>query len=184
MTEREQFSLAYWASEPPEVRALNGMERLTIERVDAAQQLAAKGFPIDAEIDAYGLNPWDTMRLREMNGYTWYPSLFQGPVVMAPGLTAPGAPVYDPLKPPAGSIKVSTKLEDYPPFNPPVVPEVPAVPQGVPWIERVLGVGKCAVMPGDVSPSGTTYMAADGSLWEKRIVSGPFGAWAWWEVAK
>jgi hypothetical protein len=178
---REQFNVAYWESKPPEVKTLKPMEHITIERVDAAQALATKGFIIDAMIDAYGLSPWDVMKTREVNGYTWYPSLLQPPVIIAPGIIAPGMPVYDPDNPPAGSIKVSTKLEDYPPFNPPIVPEVPVVAQGVPWFERVLGYGKCAVMPGDLTPSGTVYTDAAGAKWTKILIYGPFGAWAWWE---
>ena len=75
---------------------------------------------------------WDaflTMTMRVQFGYTWVPSALQPPVSIAPGIAQPGVVSYDPLHAPPGSIKVSTNIVDYPPFNPPPQPQ-PQTPAG------------------------------------------------------
>lgn len=182
MSEREQFNAAYWGSKKPEVQALSGMEPFSPERMDAAIQLAMDGHVIDAEIDARGASPWETMKLREAYGYTWVPSLLQDPVKIAPGLVVPGQPMYDDKAFPAGSLRVSSSVSAYPPYSPLSQESGPLVPQGVPWLAMGFGGGRVAVLPGDMSPDGTLYTAADGRVWVKRVRLSPFGAWAWWEV--
>lgn len=182
MTEREQFNSAYWGSFAPEVQALNDMEPFSGERMAAAIALAQKGFCIDGAIQAQGANPFETMKLREGYGYTWIPSLLQAPVPIAPGIMIPGQPMYDAANPPAGSIKVSSKVEDYPPF---LKPETPTDPQPVParpCLEVKIGPGMAAMMPGDLSPAGTTWTAPNGVVWVKRVAPAITGVSVWWEV--
>ena len=121
MSKQSDFNSAYWSSKPPQVRDLNAMDP-DVPRMNAAFASAVQGFLIDKEIDGWGLDPFIRMSQRIAEGYTWVPSALQAPVQIAPGLSVPaaaGIPVYDPLHPPAGSIKVSITLADYPPFDPP-----------------------------------------------------------------
>lgn len=184
MNEREQFNAAYWGSFPPEVQALSGMEFLSSERMAAAVKLALAGHTIDHVIQAQGASPYETMKLREAYGYTWVPSLLQPPVPIAPGIWVPGQPMYDPANPPAGSIKVSSKVEDYPPFP---VAEAPVAPKpnpapARPCLEVSLGPGMAVAMPGDYSAAGTSWTAPNGAVWVKKIAPSPFGSSIWWEV--
>lgn len=184
MNEREQFNAAYWGSFAPVVQALSGLEAFSAERMDAAIALAQSGHLIDHQIQAVGASAYETMKLRELYGYTWVPSLLQPPVPIAPGIAIPGQPMYDATAPPAGSIKVSSKIEDYPPFL--VASTVVAPPQADPVPARpclgvMLGAGKAAVMPGDYSEAGTRWPSGSDTWWVKRIVQTPFGCSAWWE---
>jgi len=78
------------------------------QRMAAAQQLANEGYTIDVPIMVWGWDPLATMIDRQNNGYTWVPSALQSDVPVTPGNTFPGLPSYDPNKPPAGSIQVTT----------------------------------------------------------------------------
>lgn len=125
MTEQEiaAFNEAYWLSRPPEVRALKGMESFSDARSEAARKIAQAGTPVDAELEAIGWgNPYDTMRYRQYYGYTWFPGLMSGKF-FSPGFLPPqpvdGISVYDPNTPAPGSVKVSTNIADFPPFDPP-----------------------------------------------------------------
>jgi len=118
------FDAAYWASQPPAIAALQGMDPGT--RLSTAQQLALSGFIIDVQIMAWGWDAYNTMLARQAYGYTWVPSALQQPVEVLPGITFPGLPTYNPNPPyPAGSIVVSTNPADYPPYAP-VAPVTPA----------------------------------------------------------
>src|SRR5580692_10697297 len=84
-------------------------------------QLIAQGFIVDEEIDAEGCDPYTTMFMRELFGNTWEPaglgktdvvSIDQPGAVVTPGMYT--GPV------PAGQIKVSLMLSDYPAY---VAPE-------------------------------------------------------------
>lgn len=182
MSEREQFNAAYWESFPPEVKALGGLAPFSDERMERAITLSTKGYSIDGEIQARGMSPWETMMLRKNYGYTWIPSLLQDPIVIAPGLEVPGVAPYNPNKPPAGSIRVSASVADYPPFSitpPAIEASVPAKP----WFEVPQGAGRFSVRPGDNSPAGTIY-AGDEGKFAKVLIASPFGFWKYWEVAK
>lgn len=181
-TPAENFGNAYWMSVSPEVRALKVMEPFSAARLEKAVQLAASGNVIDHQIQALGSNPWETMMLRKAYGYTWVPSLLQDPIIIAPGLTIPGVPSYNPNKPPAGSVKVSVDLADYPAFDKPV--EAPSVEiPAKPWFEVAQGPGRYSIRPGDASPAGALYKGAEGTFVKVKIAS-PFGFWSYWEVVK
>ena len=127
MSKQSDFNNAYWASKPPQVRDLNALDP-DVPRMNAAYALAIQGFLIDKEIDGWGLDPFIRMSQRIADGYTWFPSALQPPVQVAPGLSVPAASgilLYDPLHAPAGSIKVSITLADYPSFDPPKPPPPP-----------------------------------------------------------
>jgi len=194
MTKQSDFNTAYWASKPPDVRALNTMDP-DVPRMDAAYALAIKGFIIDKEIDGWGLDPFIRMSQRIADGYTWVPNALQAPVQVAPGLMVPAASglvQYDPAHPPAGSIKCSLSLADYPPFDPPKPPSPPdpnsiLSPVGMQlhdiyyaeqpwdhWLEgSVTGVGVPPVVPAD--PRGTFV---------KQFVVSLFGKTGWWMLKK
>jgi hypothetical protein len=123
-----KFYNAYWASKPPEVAALRDMP-VGLERVARAFELAAQGYVIDPEIDTYNKHPLFTMDMREHNGYTWYWCLGQKAVPVVPGAWLPGFESYDPDRPPTPYIKVSSNIDDYPPYDTPgpVVAPPPAV---------------------------------------------------------
>lgn len=105
----------YWASQPDEVAALRGMDPTA--RPGAAMDLALKGFAIDLAIHAWAWDPVLVMAIRKSMGMTWAPSALQPQAFpISNGLNLP---VYDPNKPPAGSIKVSVDAPDYPPFHKP-----------------------------------------------------------------
>src|SRR6204780_4714587 len=114
-TTQQQFDQAYWASQPPAIQALQSIADQE-QRATAAAQLATNGFTIDVPIMVWGWDAFLTMTMRAQFGYTWVPSALQPPVSIAPGIAQPGVVSYDPLHPPAGSIKVSTSIQDYPPF--------------------------------------------------------------------
>ncbi len=184
MTEREQFRARYWASKPPEVQALSGMETCSAERLEKAFQLAKIGHRLDYEIDAVGLDPYQTMWLRAQHGLTWTQKFPDPPNWnLPPGITGlPGIP-FNPHNPPAGAIMTSINPDDYPPFTvaapPPVSTSVPAQP----YLERAIGIERAAALPGDLSPAGTEWTEpGTGLVWVKRADPGPFGPFVYWEV--
>jgi hypothetical protein len=97
---------AYWAEQPAAVQALKDMPADQVG--PAAIALAQQGYVIDVPIMVWGWDPLTTMVERQNYGYTWVPSGLQAPVQVPPGLAFPGLPTYDPNKPPAGSIAVTT----------------------------------------------------------------------------
>ncbi len=97
---------AYWNAQPAAVQPLRTMANET-QRAALAQQLASEGYKIDVPIMVWGWDAAKTTALRQSYGYTWVPSLGeQASVQVAPGLTFPGLPSYDPNNPPPGSILV------------------------------------------------------------------------------
>jgi hypothetical protein len=69
----------------------------------------------------YGWDAYKVMQMRQSYGYTWVPNAAQPAVPVIPGVNFPndiGLRPYDPDHPPAGSIKVSTDIADYPPLDP------------------------------------------------------------------
>jgi len=187
------FNGAYFLSQPPEIQALIRMnspayamppgapgtnaDQSTIG--STAATLAQKGFAVDVPIMVWGWDPYLTMSLRQSAGYTWVPTALQAPMMVAPNLPGFGTlPAYDPNNPPAGSIKVSLNLADYPPFDPPA----PAVP--VPVVTDPVGlqsVGNLYLsVVGDAYPDGAQYSDARGTFL-KHVTITPFGRTTYWE---
>jgi hypothetical protein len=177
-TTQQQFDQAYWASQPPAVQALPGIAD-QLQRANAAAQLATGGFTIDVPIMVWGWDAYLMMTMRAQFGYTWVPSALQPPVTIAPGDAQNGVVAYDPLHPPAGSIKVSTNLQDYPPFTPAPqpTPQTPASadPVGLQSIGNIY-----LSVPGETYPDGAEFTDTRGTF-EKHLVVTPFGANAYWE---
>ena len=113
----KQFDEAYWLSFPPEVQALKGMTDPN-ERLLRAIELSLKGLNIDPEIQAGDCTPSHTMYNRTMQGYVWYWAV-GGKPTLPPGVGQPQSDRdwYDPNNPPNRSVKVSMKIEDFPPYN-------------------------------------------------------------------
>ncbi len=177
-TMHQQFDAAYWASQPPEVQALQTIADPD-QRATQAAALATNGFTIDVPIMVWGWDPYLMMTLRAQFGYTWVPSALQPPVTIAPGLAQPGVVAYDPLHPPPGSIKVSTNIADYPPFNPPAQP-TPQTPSGDdPVGLQSIGTIYLSV-PGETYSDGAIFTDARGTF-QKHLVMTPFGRNAYWE---
>ena len=123
---QQQFNDAYRASLAPELRELmdmpdDGTEPATRRQSAARRRSRAKGLHRRRAHHGVGLGP--------VPGHAASPAirLHLGSVGAAaarsrwrPGLPGFGtlAP-YDPLHPPAGSIRVSLNIADYPPFDPP-----------------------------------------------------------------
>lgn len=95
----------WWGEQPAEVAALRTIERYE-DRLKLAWDLARRGFRVDAAIAVWHWDPYAVQKLRKQYGYTWVPSLGMPPVLVAPGLTFPGLPSYDPNNPPPGAILV------------------------------------------------------------------------------
>lgn len=179
----DQFNDLYWAAQPPEVRALRDMPRTSPEDADArytkAVELATKGFVIDTQIHAEGLEPWATMWLRLRYGYTWVPSILQVPNFdLAPGISGMPGDGYDPHNPMPGSIAVSLEADDYPAYEqaPPVVVATPPAKPG-PALTATIR----SAVAGENSPSGTVWVDENGAKWVKVAVRVPFGWHVWWE---
>lgn len=172
------FDAAYWAHQPPEVRALRDISDAD-QRLSRASELAMKGFTIDVPIMAWGFDPYYTMKMRRDYGFTWVPSALQSPISVAPGLTVPGAQPYNPDAPPPGSIKVSLDLADYPPFEPPAPVAPPPAQSGSPVGDQSLG-NIYHAQPWDHSPDGTQVVEARGKFVKRRIAT-PFGFMQFWE---
>jgi len=171
------FDKAYWASEPPELQALPAIADLG-QRTTRAAALATQGFIVDVPIMVWGWDPYLVMTMRENYGYTWVPSALQTNISVAPGVTQPGAVAYDPTHPPAGSIKVSTNIADYPPLTPP--PASPLVASdGDPVGPLSIGTLYLSVV-GDTSPDGTKFTDSRGTFL-KHVTITPFGRTNYWE---
>jgi hypothetical protein len=181
-----KFDQAYWASQPPEVRALPGLTDLD-QRATRGAELAAKGFLIDVPIMVWGWDAYLVMKMRTDYGYTWVPSALQPPVAIAPGITVTGAVPYDAAHPPSGSIKVSlsigdegkTSWGDYPPFNPPAQPTPQTPASNDPVGLQSIGTLYLSV-PGETYQDGAKYADARGTFL-KHVFLTPFGRTCYWE---
>ena len=188
-TTQTQFDQAYRAAQPPEVRALMDMPADSPDaiavRVTRGAALAAKGYTIDAPIMIYGWDPYWCMTERANIGLTWVPSALQAGLGMPgqysePGLNTPGTLGPYPATPPSGSIKVSTNVADYPPFDPPA-PPAPAPAENTDPVGP-LSVGNLylSTIAGLAYPDGSTYTEARGTFL-KHVVITPFGRTNYWE---
>ena len=104
---QKQYQDNYWNSLPSQVQALRNLPADSPERIKLAQDLSKQGFSIDPQIMIQGEDPYMSIKNRMDAGYTWSPSLGQSVTSVAPGLTFPGLPSYDPNNPPAGSIPLN-----------------------------------------------------------------------------
>jgi hypothetical protein len=172
-----QFDETYWASQPPEVRALPGVADHD-QRAARAADLATKGFTIDVPIMVWSWDAYLVMKLRSDFGYTWVPSALQPQVTVAPGLSFPGLVLYDPAHPPPGSIKVSLNLTDYPPFQAPAQPS-PSSPVVDPVGPQSVGALYLSVA-GEAYTDGGQYTDARGTFL-KHVTITPFGRINYWE---
>lgn len=177
--QQTDFDRAYWLSMPPEVRALPNIDDFA-QRNTRGAELASKGYTIDVPTMVWGWDPYLVMKLRSDFGYTWVPSALMPAVTIAPGLSAPGAIPYDPAHPPAGGIRVSTNIADYPPYNPPapIVPPSPAAANDPVGLQS-LGSLYLSV-PGEQYPDGAKFTDARGTFL-KHIALTPFGPANYWE---
>lgn len=186
---RNDFNNAYWAAQPPEVRALRDMLDRRVDIGASNQEIEAKcielamaGFKIDAWIHVWAWEPYQSMWLRQRHGYTWWPTILQpGGFDLAPGIIGmPGSP-YDPKRPLPGSIVISTDLADYPPFDQPEEKPELKTPQGVPGVVTLAGRYR-GIMPGDESPIGTRWTdPVDGAVWEKKMGAMIPVPSVWWQ---
>jgi hypothetical protein len=177
-TTQQQFDQVYWASQPPEVQALLGLTNPE-QRATNAADLATKGFTVDVPIMAWGWDAYLVMTMRVQFGYTWVPSALQPPVTIAPGLAQPGVVAYDPLHPPPGSIKVSTNIQDYPPFDPVALPQQKTPAGDDPVGLQSIGTIYLSVR-GEAYQDGATFTDTRGTF-QKHMVVTPFGWNAYWE---
>lgn len=171
------FDKVYWASQPPELRALPSIDDFQQRSLRAAD-LAAKGFTVDVPIMVWSWDPYLVMTMRTDYGYTWVPSALQPNIRVAPSVAQPGAVAYDPTRAPTGSIRVSTDVAQYPPFNPPV-PTPAQSSDGDP-----VGIQSLATLflsvPGETYPDGAKFTDARGTFL-KHVTFTPFGRTNYWE---
>jgi hypothetical protein len=178
------FNTAYYAAKPPAFQPLYGgrpgaaMASSYPLTQDQAWvligKLIAQGWVVDEEIDAEAMDPYTTMFMRELYGQTWEPAGLgetQSNQALTPGMYS--GPV------PAGQIKVSTMIEDYPPYPAPLTPVPPPTPQAA----NPIGVRIIAQTPSAPNYVGDVFRCAAandgftiGETWTGT--SGAFtGAW-------
>lgn len=180
-TVQQTFDNAYWASQSPQVAALNSISDFT-QRSQEALTLAQEGFTIDVPIMVWDWDPYLVMLQRENYGFTWVPSMLQSPVSIAPGVSQPGTVPYNPSAPPAGSIKVSLNLADYPPFNKPVPVQPPSTSTSLVGIDTGAGF-YAAVLPGATSlANGAIYTGDPRGTFTFHTASTPFGSSYWFTL--
>lgn len=165
------FSDAYWASQPLAIQALKG-------NADATQwqALALAGYTIDVPIM---VNQWDAltvMTIRQNDGLSWVPSALQPVIGFLPtGGDAPFNP-YDPFHPPAGSIRVSTNIADYPPLIPPTPPAPPATNVvGLLAFGTLYYPGPGAMANGKPTVTDGQQVQQDGATYTAHVTAGLMG---------
>jgi hypothetical protein len=182
------FDAAYAASKPPAFQPLyNGygwgsspdaVQLTQDQRWALISQLVTEGWTIDEEIDGLGFDPYSVMYMRQLYGNTWVPAGLGNTVSATESPSLYTGPV------PAGEIKVSTLLADYPPYPVPVVnaPVIPPIPQAanpvgirifpqVPSQPNYLGdIFKCAVANDGYAPlaSWTGTSGFFTGTWQKQ----------------
>src|SRR5579871_109535 len=168
----------YWAHFDPQVQALRNVP-FSDSKAHTLATLATQGFIIDMPIMGWNWDPVLVMQYRQQHGYTWVPSLLQPNIAVAPGVSQPGTAPYDPLHPPAGSIKVSLDANDYPPFQAPAssVP-APSPQAGTCWGNVcALGTG----FPQNNFQDGYTF-SENGKNYKLHVGQGPMGPTRWLEL--
>jgi hypothetical protein len=122
----------------------------------------------------WGWDPYMTMLMRVVQGYTWVYGFGQGTIPVGPGLSGadfnPPLPTYNASLYPPGSIKVSLTLSDYPPYQAPVaVAPTTTITSPVGFLEMPFGqpngVGDYySVATGDTSPLNTTIVITNPTI--------------------
>ncbi|HVO99532.1 MAG TPA: hypothetical protein VMT15_15785 [Bryobacteraceae bacterium] len=156
------FNTAYYASKAPAFQPLfsgragaqmYAAQPLTQDQVNTLiAQLLAQGYIIDEEIDFLGMDPYTIMYCRQQYGNTWVPAgLGDVPAQTEPPVTYSG-PV------PAGAIKVSTMISDYPPYpvSAPTEPVTPPIPQAA----NPVGIRIIAQVPSQPNYIGDVFRCA------------------------
>ena len=179
------FNTAYYASKATAFQplysgragaALYKSDPLTWDQVNTLiSQLLAQGYTIDEQIDFLGMDPYTIMYCREQYGNTWVPAGL-GDV---PGTSEPPIRYTGPV--PAGAIKVSTLLSDYPPYPVPT-PTEPVTPP-IQQAANPVGIRIIAQIPQQPGNVGDIFRCAAandgyalGATWTG--VSGAFnGTW-------
>jgi len=174
------FDETYWAAQPPQIRVLKNLNEPALST--AAKDAADKGFLVDVPIHVWKWRPWLVMTLREQSGLTWVPSANQPPLNLAGDALKFGfaGRTYEPNNPPPGSIRVSTKQSDYPPFDPPPPPVVQA-PVGLPVGHWTGLLNRYYCNPAGIAmPDGARIMQ-DGATFVKRVVPNVIGTFHFFE---
>jgi hypothetical protein len=163
------FNAAYYKSKPPAKQPLYngrpgsanpGALPLTQDEAWAlVGQLIAQGYTIDEEIDAEGMDPYTVMFMRQQYGQTWEPAGLGA--VKVTNVSQSGAVVTQGMYTgagPAGQIKVSTLLEDYPPYPVPVA-DAPVV-HPIPQAPNPIGIRIIAQVPAAINYVGDVFRCA------------------------
>jgi hypothetical protein len=141
---------AHW---PPQVRALWGINDIA-ERAAKARDLEAAGFFVDLNTMIYQEDPVLYMYYSQMFGLTWI-----GPAHLGGAIDNGGSGSGDV---PVGYEKVSVKAEDFPPFDPPVIPVL-----NTNIVGKETYPGNFAPGPGWKGPDGVTPVVRDGQIVEQ-----------------
>lgn len=178
----QTFNDAYWKSKPLEIQAAHAekVKHNDLDQTTTYTALAIAGFIIDKPIMVDNMDPYKITALRLAYGFTWVPSALMPNIQIAPGLGGlPGSVLYDPSKPPPGSILVSLNLFDYPPVNPPTVNH-PSVSNELVGMQSFGNI--YLAIPGDISPGGTSYTDSRGTF-TKRVTVQVGGLFThYWEL--
>lgn len=164
----------FWLYFPVEVRALRDME--PSERFVYAMDLLARGFLLVGDVMIFEVDPITYINLCFNQGYRWVTAWGDPTVPVAPGITFPGMPSYDPAAPPKRSIPISLDPAAYPPHDPPppvVQPGTPAPTLNV--VGDFLGGGYYGRGHGanpQTVEHGKPYVAQDGKTVYAHVVSG------------
>ena len=172
----------YYNAQPLAVQALiEAQMDVGTARTAAFATLAAQGYSIDEEIMVLAQSPTVITAQRVQYGYTWVPQMLSANVTLAPGLTFPGVPSYNPLPPfPNGSIEVSLAAAEYPAVKPPVI-----TPPAVPYVGAYVGNGYWATSEAaqSVFQNGQSYTQAGIKYIFVVGSDGPFGKTYFWKLA-
>lgn len=110
----------FWLYFPMEVRALRDMEPK--ERFPYAMDLLSKGFIVASDVMVFEVDPVTHINLCYNQGYRWSEAMGEPGIPVAPGVSMPGMPSYDPLKPPLRSYPISLDPASYPAHDPAPLP--------------------------------------------------------------
>jgi hypothetical protein len=107
---------AFWATQPPEVRALRNIPE-TLDRYAAAIKLASAGFLINRQIHVSDFDPAPKMREWIQDGYgAWAPGILIADLYVNPSFSGNparfGQKHWDSLNPPPGSFPIDLKFAE------------------------------------------------------------------------
>ena len=177
---------AYAASKPPAFAPLfNGYgwgstpDAAQLTRADREALIAkliAEGWIIDEEIDFCGFDPYSVMYMRQLYGNSWVPAGLGNVSSLTESPSLYTGPV------PAGAIKVSTLLSDYPRYPVPAAGE-PPVAAPIPQAANPVGIRIIPQVPAQANYVGDIFKCtaandgyAMGATWSG--MSGAFtGTW-------